>query len=163
MKEEEFRKAVRDSKVVLRRSISQAMALAAGGNPLYDAFYRLDGLTSRRAVETTYGSLAFAGDLETEHSGECLLILKEAAIAGRTTVWDGDVCVPWELRDQIAARKVAERLRPETQPTEYAALVEGLEVRLEGTVAREDVERVVARGSRKSDQPLIREIRRSLA
>jgi len=104
----EFRTAVRSSRAVLCRSLSQVQSLVSGDHELYASFYQLVAAGARRRQNTpedrdrgVADELLFPGYREhirfaalsldgrgVPHYGECSLVLKDSVIRQRATVFE---------------------------------------------------------------------------
>ena len=104
----QFRQAVRSSRAVLCRWLSQVLQLVSNDNELYASFYQLVGMGARRPEDTvTERERLLADDLLFPHYrdqirfaalsldglgakgyGDCSLVLRDIAIRDRTTVFE---------------------------------------------------------------------------
>lgn len=183
-----FQAALRSSKAVICRSVSQAKALVSNDNELYASFYELLGAGARRPEKTKvdrerlladdllfpfykdkikFAALSLDGMGVTSY-GTCSMVLKDLAIADRSTVFEEnslDFCksrklgfgnpVPpgyravWDQRDLLGCAKLHPRLEEKTDDASFVTVLRSggdfIEVHIYGRLHRGSFERIVVR------------------
>jgi len=187
-----FREAVRSSEAVLCRNLGVVMHLVSSDSELYGSFYDLVGMGARRPEETPIEvQRRVADDVLFPHYqdkirflaltlngigatrfGNCSVVLKQAAIQDRATVFEENSVLfaekhdlgarrhrapagfraTWSRRDQLAAAKLEGELRPDTELDAFPGVMmkEGatweddqfIEVHIYGPLHRKSIARV---------------------
>jgi hypothetical protein len=203
---EQFRDHVRESRAVLCRSLSQVMTLVSSDNELYASFYSQVSAHTRRPEETVveqerlvadsllfpfykdeirFAALSIDGEGVTKY-GTCSLVLKDAAIRQRATVFEknslefcrerklgvGSPVPPgyrasWKDRETLAAAKLHESVERGSDSASFAHMLlnnetgDFVEVHVFGPIHRGAVEAInMTELSHKSDEALSIEIER---
>lgn len=203
---EKFQNEVRQSRAVLCRSLNQVLTLISSDNDLYASFYSQVNAQTKRPEETVIErerlvadailfpyyqhEIRFASLSLDEHGainyGACSLVLSDAAIRNRATVFEKnsvEFCrerklgvgtplppgyrAPWKDRATLAAAKLYESLKPDTHSASFPSMLlnkktgDFIEVHIFGPLHRRAVEAIsVAPISHPSDEALIIEIER---
>ena len=158
-----FRQAVCSSEAVLSRNLSAVMHLVSTDNELYVSYYDLVGMGARRPEDTPievqrrvtdellfpqyrdkirFVALTLNG-IGVTRFGNCSVVLKQAAVQDRTTVFEENSVrfadkhdlgvkrhrVPtgfratWGRRDQLAAAKLEPEMEPGMEPEAFPSVM----------------------------------------